>query len=228
MPAETLVVRVRKSVGAFQLDVAFEARPGITALFGPSGAGKTTTLSIIAGLVRPDEGTVALGSSTWFDGARSIDVAPESRGIAFVFQSLALFPHLTVLENVEYGVDRALPKNERRQVAREMLARMQASHVEDREPSTLSGGEAQRVALARALARSPRLILLDEAFSGTESALRGELGQRMRELVGELEVPAIVVTHQASEARALSERAVLIEHGRVLEVGPASELIPHP
>ena len=226
MPSETLAVRVTKSVGSFRLDVAFEARPGITALFGPSGAGKTTTLSIIAGLVRPDEGSVVLGSSTWFDAARSIDVAPESRGVALVFQSLALFPHLTVLGNVEYGIDRALPRNERRRIAREMLARMQASHIEDRRPSTLSGGEAQRVALSRALARSPRLILLDEAFSGTESVLRGELGERVRELVGELEIPAILVTHQAVEARTLSEHAVLIEDGRVRAVGPTRDVVP--
>ena len=197
------IVVERSGGRAFNLDVEFSAPPGITILFGPSGSGKSTTLAAIAGLLTPGGGRVALGNEVWFDAGRKIDVPIHRRGIAFVFQSLALFPHLTAVGNVEYGIDRAQPRGERYQRAREMLERMRVGHLADRKPSTFSGGEAQRVALARAFARSPRLVLLDEP-----------------------KLPLLHVTHHRNEARAIGSRVVLLEAGRVKAVGALDELLP--
>ncbi len=215
-------------VGAFVIDVALEVPPGITVLFGPSGSGKSTTLAAIAGLLRPEVGRVALGDTAWFDAELGIDSPPELRSVSLVFQSLALFPHLTALENVEYGIDRRMPRAERVRRAREMLDRMKVPHVAARKPATFSGGEAQRVALARGFARKPRLVLLDEAFSALDRELRYELGADVRSMISELDVPAIVVTHHRMEARSLGDRAILLRNGLVEKTGPARQVIPAP
>lgn len=223
-----LEVDVRVVVGAFQLRAAFEAEPGITVLFGPSGSGKSTTLAAIAGLVRPESGRIALGSDVWFDSGAGIDAPVHRRGVSLVFQSLALFPHLSALGNVEYGIDRAIPRAERRRRASAMLERMKVGHVEERRPSTFSGGEAQRVALARAFARGPKLVLLDEAFSAMDRELRYELGADVRALVKELHIPAVVVTHHRMEARTIGDVAVLIQDGRIEGTGPVRDVVPAP
>ncbi|HVW30776.1 MAG TPA: ATP-binding cassette domain-containing protein [Polyangiaceae bacterium] len=226
MSSDVLSVELRLSAGAFELDVAFEVPPGITVLFGPSGSGKSSTLAAIAGLAKPARGRVALGDATWFDAARGIDVPPESRGLSLVFQTLALFPHLTAQDNVEYGMDRALPRRERRDRARAMLERMRIGHVAGRLPRTFSGGEAQRVALARAFARSPRVVLLDEAFSALDRDLRYALGADVRELVAERSIPTIVVTHHRHEARTLADRAIALRDGRVEAQGAVRDVVP--
>lgn len=216
--------------GGFALDVTIEAPPGITVLFGPSGAGKSTTLRAIAGLERPAKGVVTLGETTWFDAGREVDVPVHQRALAYVFQSLALFPHLSAQDNVEYGIDRGLPKAERRKLALDFLTRMRVAHVADRRPRTLSGGEAQRVALARAFARAPRLVLLDEAFSAMDRELRRELGEEVRRYVDDAKIPAIVVTHHRMEAHALGDRMIMMRAGRVEAVGSVAELLkdgPH-
>ena len=216
--------------GGFALDVTIEAPPGITVLFGPSGAGKSTTLRAIAGLERPAKGVVTLGETTWFDAGREVDVPVHQRALAYVFQSLALFPHLSAQDNVEYGIDRRLPKAERRKLALGFLTRMRVAHVADRRPRTLSGGEAQRVALARAFARAPRLVLLDEAFSAMDRELRRELGEEVRRYVDDAKIPAIVVTHHRMEAHALGDRMIMMRAGRVEAVGSVAELLkdgPH-
>lgn len=216
--------------GGFALDVTIEAPPGITVLFGPSGAGKSTTLRAIAGLERPAKGVVTLGETTWFDAGREVDVPVHQRALAYVFQSLALFPHLSAQDNVEYGIDRRLPKAERRKLALDFLTRMRVAHVADRRPRTLSGGEAQRVALARAFARAPRLVLLDEAFSAMDRELRRELGEEVRRYVDDAKIPAIVVTHHRMEAHALGDRMIMMRAGRVEAVGSVAELLkdgPH-
>ncbi len=220
------IVVERSGGRAFNLDVEFSAPPGITILFGPSGSGKSTTLAAIAGLLTPGGGRVALGNEVWFDAGRKIDVPIHRRGIAFVFQSLALFPHLTAVGNVEYGIDRAQPRGERYQRAREMLERMRVGHLADRKPSTFSGGEAQRVALARAFARSPRLVLLDEPFSAMDRDLRLQLAADVRSYVDEAKLPLLHVTHHRNEARAIGSRVVLLEAGRVKAVGALDELLP--
>ena len=180
--------RARKDEGgvgdeaSFSLDVAFDAAVGITILFGPSGCGKSTTLAAIAGLLRPDAGRIALGDDVWFDSARGIDRPPHLRGVAFVFQSLALFPHMTAAHNVSYGMDRHLSASEKRQRAEKLLARLKVGHFADRRPATFSGGEAQRVALARAFAMSPRIALFDEPFSAMDRQLRKDLDRRRTQL----------------------------------------------
>ena len=229
MPGDTLAVRIASApaaAGSFRLDVAFQAPPGVTVLFGPSGSGKSTTLAAIAGLVRPVAGRISLGAEVWFDGAARVHAPVHRRGVSLVFQSLALFPHLSALENAAFGIDRAVPRAERRQRAGALLERMRVSHLADRKPSGYSGGEAQRVALARAFARQPKLLLLDEAFSAMDRELRLELARDVRQLVDELAIPAILVTHHRMEARAMADRLVLIHGGRVTQEGALAQVWP--
>jgi molybdate transport system ATP-binding protein len=221
--AATLHVRAQLTTG-FPLDVAFDAPPGVTVLFGPSGAGKTTTLACIAGLARPAAGRIALGDEAWFDADAGIDVAVHLRHVAYVFQSLALFPHMTAAQNVAYGMARALSRDARRTRALALLDRFQVRHVADRRPATFSGGEAQRVALARALAIDPRVVLFDEPFSALDRDLRRDLVADVRTLVRELHVPVLFVTHERQDAQALGERLVLLERGRVKHVGAVADL----
>ena len=220
-----LTVSARVSLPEFTLDVTFECPPGFTVLFGPSGAGKSTTLAAIAGLVRPEAGRIALGSDVWFDSQRRVDRPVHLRGVAYVFQSLALFPHLNAVHNVEYGIDRRVPRAERRRRALAMLERMRVAHLAHRKPPTFSGGEGQRVALARAFARSPSLVLLDEPFSAMDRELARELCADARKAVTELGIPAILVTHHRNEARLLGERVVLIDRGRIRASGPVETLL---
>jgi molybdate transport system ATP-binding protein len=203
---------------AFSLDVAFDAAPGFTVVSGPSGSGKSTLLGAIAGLVRPASGRVALGEETWFDAERRVDVAPERRRVAVVFQSLALFPHMTAAQNVAYGMARSLGRAGRHARAAALLDRLHVAHVADRRPTTYSGGEAQRVAVARALAMEPRVILLDEPFSALDDALRRDLAADVRDTLRELGIPVIVVTHQPDEARASGDCLVTIDRGRIVSV----------
>ncbi|HEY3821197.1 MAG TPA: ATP-binding cassette domain-containing protein [Polyangiaceae bacterium] len=223
MSGEMLKVSVRVDSG-FALDVAFDVPPGVTVLFGPSGSGKSTTLSAIAGLVRPKGGRISIGDDVWFDPATKTNVPAHRRRVAFVFQSLALFPHMTALENVVYGIDRALDPPARARRALALLERLRVPHLASRKPPTFSGGEAQRVAVARALATSPRVILLDEPFSALDRELRIELISDLRESIRELHVPVLFVTHHRQEALALGEHLVLLEAGRVQSIGKVAEL----
>jgi molybdate transport system ATP-binding protein len=229
---DALRVRVRidgrapNGKAGFALDIAFDAPPGVTILFGPSGSGKSTTLAAIAGLVRVDEGLVALGGDVWLDTVKRIDRPVQKRGIAFVFQTLALFPHMTAAGNVVYGMNGALSAADKRKRAHELLERLRVPHLADRRPPTFSGGEAQRVALARAFATQPRAVLLDEPFSAMDRALRRELVADLRSFVADLGIPAVHVTHHRHEARALGDRVVMLDKGRVVKVGAIDELLP--
>ncbi len=219
-----LRVDIQLRADAFSLDVAFDAPPGITVLFGPSGAGKSTTLAAVAGLVRPSGGNISLGGEIWFDD--KTDKPVHKRGAAFVFQSLALFPHMTALQNVAYGIERALPADERRRRAAQMLERMHVGHLADRRPRTFSGGEAQRVALARAFATRPRIVLLDEPFSAMDRDLRLSLAADVRGFADEAGIPFVHVTHHRNEARALADRVVLVERGKVVKIGSVTDCLP--
>jgi molybdate transport system ATP-binding protein len=225
MPSLHVDIQLARSDG-FRLEVAFEAPPGVTILFGPSGSGKSTTLAAIAGLTVPDAGCIRLGNDIWFDAARGESRAIHLRGVAYVFQGLALFPHMTALRNVAYGIDRSLGHHERLERAARMLERMKVGHLSTRKPPTFSGGEAQRVALARAFAMSPRLVLLDEPFSAMDRALRRELAKDVRSVVDESELPLLHVTHHRNEARALGDRVVLLEAGRVKASGTVNHMLP--
>jgi len=223
--SEILSVTLAVRHGAFRLDVAFEAPPGITILFGPSGSGKSTTLAAIAGLIKPDRGRVSLGSDVWFDEAERIDRPVHLRRVAFVFQSLALFPHMSAAGNVAYGMDRTATRDAQRKRALELLDRFRVAHLADRRPSTYSGGEGQRVALARAFAMAPCAVLLDEPFSAMDRELRQSLCADLRASASELGVPFIHVTHHRQEARLLGDRLLFMDSGTLVAHGSPDELL---
>lgn len=197
-----------------RLELAFETTETVTAIMGPSGAGKTTLLLTIAGLVRPDTGTITIDGEPVFDHARRLFVPPHRRKVGLLFQSLALFPHLPVWENVAYGLQSA-PKKQRRDAAMTWLERARAAPLADRRPGTLSGGEAQRVALARALASEPRLLLLDEPFSALNHELRAELADVLLELLAQTHTPALLVTHDLADAKRMASRVLSLDAGRL-------------
>lgn len=222
-----LVVRIRVAGEStdrprLAVDLAFPA--GITAIMGPSGAGKTTLLTSIAGLVKPAMGRISLDGVAFLDTERGVFVPPHGRRMALVFQSLALFPHLSVWENVAYGLP-AGARGQRRERALDWLDRARVRPLADRATGLLSGGEAQRVALARALASEPRALLLDEPFSALDGALRRELGAELRALIAELNIPALLVTHHQEDAASLGSQVLLIEQGRLVP-GRDSFMVP--
>jgi len=210
-----LGVTVDLQRGNFRLTGTLEAPAGaVTVVVGPSGAGKTSLLLAITGLVRPRPGRVVVDEAVWQDEARFLP--PEERAVGWVPQSLALFPHLSARDNVAFGVERTLARAERRRRADEALAAAGAAGLEERRPSTLSGGEAQRVALARALARRPRVLLLDEPLAALDRPLRRALATEIRRVVEREGLYALHVTHDEEEAELLGGRVVRVEGGRVL------------
>ncbi|RJQ11077.1 MAG: ABC transporter ATP-binding protein [Dehalococcoidia bacterium] len=212
--------------GRFALDVAIEAHGEIVVLFGASGAGKSLTLRAIAGLVRPDRGRITLDGEVLFDAANGIDLPPEARRTGYVVQELALFPHLSVWENVAF----ALPgtRADRRQRAEASLAALGLEGAGDRDLGTLSGGQRQRVALARVLVRDVRLLLLDEPFSALDDAIRRSLRLELRRLQRELGRGALFVTHDLREAYLLADRFVVLDAGRVLQAGAPDDIFSRP
>jgi molybdate transport system ATP-binding protein len=199
----------------------------VTVLFGPSGCGKTTVLRCLAGLDRPDEGFIRLDEETWFDAARGIERSPQQRGIGFVFQDYALFPHLTVEGNLGYGL-RDLAAAERRRRVAALLAQFDLAGLGQRRPSQLSGGQQQRVALARALARSPRLLLLDEPLAALDATHREQLRGELRQLLLMCGTPALLVTHDRTEAMVLGDELVVMRDGRMCQAGPVLEVFNRP
>lgn len=214
-----LEATLRLARGEFTLDVELACPPGITCVMGPSGSGKSTILALLAGLAVPDRGRIALGDQVWLDRARGIAVPTHERHLAYVFQNLALFPHMTAIQNVMYGMSREQPRPERIDRAQQLLAKVGVGHLGRRRPRTFSGGEAQRVAFARAIARSPRLVLLDEPFSALDRDLRKQLVDLVRSLVAELGVPLVHVTHSVAEARMLGDQIIRIEKGKIVANG---------
>lgn len=220
-----LVAKLRVPRGEMVVDVELACPPGVTCIMGPSGSGKSTILGVIAGLTAPESGTVTLGNETWLDTAKRIDVPVHERRLSYMFQGLALFPHMSVQKNVEYGMHH-LPRDQRPAAALALLDRVGVKQHAHRRPRTLSGGERQRVALARALGRQPNLMLLDEPFSALDRALRGQLIALVKELVTELGVPLIHVTHSPSEARALADTVIVLEQGAIVTQGAAAAVLP--
>jgi molybdate transport system ATP-binding protein len=210
--------------GDFSLELEETCPPGITCIIGPSGSGKSTLLATLAGLAAPDRGRVAIGDDVWLDRARGIEVPVHRRRLSYVFQGLALFPHMSALHNVEYGMH-DVPRAEREERALTLLDRVGVKHLAKRRPRTFSGGEAQRVAIARALARSPRLVLLDEPFSALDRDLRAQLTALVRDLAGELGVPIVHVTHSIAEVRLLADHVLRIEKGRVVARGKPADVL---
>lgn len=207
------------------LDVELECAPGeLLALVGPSGSGKTSVLRAIAGLLRPKSGQVLLGGDTWFDAARGMHVPAERRPVGMVFQQYALFPHLTARQNIEL----AMGKQAAAGLADRLLEDMHLQGLADRRPHELSGGQRQRVALARALAREPKVLLLDEAFSAVDQPTRVVLYEELIALRERVQLPIIMVTHDLREARQLADRICIIQAGRTLQAGPPEQVIARP
>lgn len=202
-------------------------RFSVTVLFGPSGCGKTTILRCLAGLERPDSGYIRFSEETWFDHAARTFHRPQERDIGFMFQEHALFPHLTVGQNIAYGL-RKVAAPERQRTVDALLDDFQLRPLANRYPREISGGQQQRAALARALARRPRLLLLDEPLSALDATLRDEMRGHLRRLLGAFAIPIVLVTHDRSEAIALADQLVVMEAGRVLQRGPVHEVFTHP
>ncbi|CAG0961032.1 sulfate transport system ATP-binding protein [Burkholderiales bacterium] len=210
------------------LDLAFSCPPGQTlALVGPSGSGKTTVLKTIAGLYRGAQGRVRVGAETWLDTASGRNLPARERAAGLVFQSYALFPHLSVLDNVLEAARGASPA-EKRARALEKIASVHLAGLEHRRPQQLSGGQQQRVALARALAREPAVLLLDEPFSAVDQVTRERLYEELAGMRKELSIPVVLVTHSISEAQMLADRMVVLHHGCSLQEGSPREVLSHP
>jgi molybdate transport system ATP-binding protein len=213
-----LAVEVAKRLGDFVLDVCFKAEGGVTAVFGPSGAGKTTLVNMISGLVAPDRGRIILGDTLLFDSAARIDVPPHSRAIGYVFQEGRLFPHLSVRRNLDYGRRMRRLSSDAAAMAR-IVALLDIGNLLDRRPGKLSGGERQRVAIGRALLMRPRLLLLDEPLASLDVARKREILPYLERLRDEIGIPMVYVSHQAAELRRLANLVVWLKSGRVAAVG---------
>jgi len=212
-----LEVRARKRLPDFVLDVDFAVRDEILVLFGPSGAGKTMTLRLVAGLERPDAGEIVLDGQTLVSRERRVWVPPRERRCGFVFQDLALFPHLDVRANLLFGA-RADGDGTRERLER-LLERFRIGHLARRFPAELSGGEAQRVALARALMTDPAVLLLDEPFSSLDAETRRAVQDEVVEAHGTWRIPFVFVTHDREEAERLGDRMIFLREGRLVDVG---------
>jgi molybdate transport system ATP-binding protein len=213
-----LFVDVEKQLGDFMLAARFETESGVTALFGPSGAGKTSLVNMIAGLVTPGRGRIMYRGKLLFDAAGRVDVPPHRRQFGYVFQDGRLFPHLTVRGNLEYGRRMYRLKRDPGELER-IVAMLDIGHLVDRRPGKLSGGERQRVAIGRALLMRPQLLLLDEPLASLDAARKAEIMPYLERLRDEAGVPMIYVSHQADDARRLATTVVRIEAGRIAAVG---------
>jgi ABC-type sulfate/molybdate transport systems ATPase subunit len=220
-----LELEARTPLGELALDVALSVDPGrCLALAGPSGAGKTSVLRIAAGLLEPDQGRVACAGRTWLDTDTRTDLPPEERRCGYVFQEYALFPTMSAWRNVAY----AIRDGDRRARAHELLERFGVAHRAEARPAALSGGERQRVALARALARRPDALLLDEPLSALDTTTRTSAARTLKEILAEVDVPALLVTHDFAEAAELGDRVGVLDNGTIVQEGTASELAAQP
>ncbi len=222
--ADQLTVDVRKRhAGGPEIAAALCLPLGshsVTVLFGPSGAGKTTVLRLIAGLDTPDAGSIRCGEEVWYDGARGIRVPPQQRRAAYLSQDYAIFPHLTVRRNVAYGA--------RGWAVDDLLARFELRELAERYPRQLSGGQLQRVALVRALAAQPRLLLLDEPLSALDEPTRLRVRDDLRRMLAGVQMPAIVVTHDRTEALALGDSIAIMIEGKLRQAGPVESVFDFP
>ncbi|OAI39503.1 hypothetical protein AYO38_07475 [bacterium SCGC AG-212-C10] len=221
----TIEFEARRRLGPFAYEAAFDASEQIVVLFGHSGAGKSVTLQMTSGLMKPDSGRIVVDGDVVFDSAAKVNRPPQERRTGYVVQDLALFSHLTVAQNVAFG----MPRGENRAVrTKELLALLQLEGYGDRRPRTLSGGQQQRVALARALARNARVLLLDEPFSALDESLRAGLRRELLRLKAELGLTILFVTHDLREAHLLADRLAVFDEGKLLQVGPRDDVFRRP
>jgi iron(III) transport system ATP-binding protein len=210
--------------------ISFAIQPGeLVTLLGPSGCGKTTTLRAVAGLEDPTEGTIRLGGETVYSSAQRRNVPSEKRGLSMVFQSYAIWPHMTVFDNVAYGLNvRKLARAEVVESVRRVLDLVQMTRFADRPASRLSGGQQQRIAVARAIAFSPTVLLFDEPLSNLDAKLRTEMRVELRELQRRLDITSLYVTHDQEEALAISDRVIVMNHGRIEQIGSPETIYNRP
>jgi molybdate transport system ATP-binding protein len=227
----TLTARIRKSFPAaeraFSLDVEFNAAPGFTILFGPSGAGKTTLLDCVAGLTTPDAGRISVGERVLFDAGSRIDIPVAGREVGYVLQDLALFPHLTVEENTQYGLFH-LPRPARRRRVADILREFRIDHLLRQRPAQISGGERQRVALARTLVTDPCVLLLDEPLAALDATTKSKILDDLRRWNQAHRIPILYVTHSREEVLALGERVLVMERGLIIAQGTPHEVLRAP
>ena len=221
--------QVRAARRRFDLAIRFSADTTRLALYGPSGAGKTLTLQMLAGLVRPDRGCIVVDGKTWFDADRGIDVPPRARRVGYVFQDYALFPHWTVAQNVSgafmRGWPRTLSASQRRRVER-ILVSFDLSDIRDSYPSQLSGGQRQRTALARALVGHPRILMLDEPFAALDGMLRKRLRAELLEIQARYDIPMILITHDPDDLTVCADIVASLEGGRIVGLAAVNRSVP--
>jgi molybdate transport system ATP-binding protein len=211
----------------FHLEIDFEAAAAVTVLYGPSGSGKTLTLDSIAGFVVPDAGRIMLDDRILFDAGSGVNIPPQRRACGYVFQNHALFPHMTLRENLAFAAH-GLARLERHRRIAEQLERFKLAEVAGRFPHELSGGQKQRASIARAIIAEPRMILLDEPGRGMDASLRADLHDLVRELRDSLRIPILLVTHDPEECFALADRVLIYDAGRIIHRGTPAELLHNP
>jgi molybdate transport system ATP-binding protein len=223
-----LSVNLQKRLSAnFALDAKFSIPSGVTMLFGASGSGKTTLLRCVAGLIRPDSGQIKIGEQILFDSDAQVDVPVRQRRVGFLFQNLALFPHLSVVKNIEYGLD-GLDRTHAQQRTEDILKSFRISGVRNQKPSEISGGERQRVALARTLVTDPRVLMLDEPLSALDYVTQSQIIEDLRAWNAARDIPILYVTHSQREVFALGERVISLENGKILSQGTPQDVLETP
>lgn len=222
-----LDLMLRHQLKGFLLDVAFETTCQTLALFGPSGAGKSLTLQAIAGLIQPDFGRIIINEKPVFDSQTGLNIPPHQRQVGYVMQEYTLFPHLTVAQNIAYGL-RKQSTGVTRQAVAEMLDLIQMTDQANHYPAELSGGQKQRVALARAIVTQPQLLLLDEPFSALDAPTRAQLRLELRNIPAQVKPPMLLVTHDLAEANILADQMVIYHQGQILQTGTPAEIMRRP
>ena len=224
----SLIVDIRKNLGDFTLDVVFETGKGITGILGPSGGGKSLTLKCIAGIEKPDSGRIILDGVTLFDSEKGINLPPQKRRVGYLFQNYALFPNMTVKQNIMCGLCIEKDKREKRRKYSDIIKLMQLDGLENRKPSQLSGGQQQRAALARILVNEPKLLMLDEPFSALDTHLRGKLQIETKALLRDYGRDVLIVTHSRDEAYHLCDDIAVISDGTLAAKKATKELFADP
>jgi molybdate transport system ATP-binding protein len=222
-----LDLTIRHRLKNFELNISLQVDQELLALFGPSGSGKSMTLRIVAGLVRPDFGHISIDETVVFDSQTGLNLPPQQRHVGYVMQDYTLFPHLTVAQNIAYGL-RGRSKQEIQGAVAEMLDLIQLADFADHRPNELSGGQKQRVALARALVTNPKILLLDEPFSALDGPTRAQLRLELRQLQTQVKIPTLLVTHDLAEANILADRIAVYQQGCLLQVGSPAEIMRQP